>query len=101
MPQSLADSRGDSATEEQSVRQWQVRVHAKYPLNLASTRGGQKLTSWLTRRSWGFLMVVALSIALLMLEGGARAAKFEPPPSQSSFPPVSGSRCFDSVDNAW
>src|SRR6266567_2256148 len=101
MPQSLADSAGDSATEEQSVRQWQVRVHAKYPLNPAFTRREQQLTSWLAGRSWGFLMVAALSIALLMLVGGARAATYEPPPSQSSFPPVSVPQWFDPASNAW
>ena len=46
-------------------------------------------------------MVAALSIALLMLVGGARAATYEPPPSQSSFPPVSVPQWFDPASNAW
>src|SRR2546427_8185370 len=46
-------------------------------------------------------MVAALSIALFMLVGGARAATYDPPPSQSSFPPVSVPQWFDPASNAW
>ena len=46
-------------------------------------------------------MVAALSIALLVLVGGARAATYEPPPSQSSFPPVSVPQWFEPASNAW
>src|SRR5260370_22070918 len=46
-------------------------------------------------------MVAALSIALLVLVGGARAATYEPPPSQSSFPPVSVPKWFEPASNAW
>src|SRR5207245_11571586 len=46
-------------------------------------------------------MVASLCVGLLMLVGAPRAPTYEPPPSQSSFPPVSVPQWFDPASNAW
>ena len=59
------------------------------------------MMSLLTKKSWIFLIVSLLSVTVLMAVGLVRAAPYEPPPNQSSFPPASVPSWFEPASNGW
>src|SRR5215470_4108070 len=62
-------------------------------------REGEVVT--FTKKSWGLFVVSILSIAVLLAVAVVRAAPYEPPPNQSSFPAASVPSWFEPASNGW